>query len=238
MKNGPAASVSLKVFQEREIKACRDKGDCCQCGVCCVAFLVENVPVPKAIYDGVEDTRHTVHTTFTKQAGEPCPHLKPNKSGTFDCDLHGKPEQPDVCRTWKGNELGNHGMTQYGQLLSAVHVSMMGANGAKAIRNLQPFMRSKALALFRGSPYIQNPDRRGGFEQTHHLTAFLRNLLIELGQYDAELCAALRIRQSLVRAERAEPGWIKNMIRRLRLDFANPVHAEFIRDCVPEHAMR
>ncbi|MBT4917731.1 hypothetical protein HN709_03375 [Candidatus Peregrinibacteria bacterium] len=81
-------------FEEGQVDRCAD-GECCTCGVCCIAFQVD-VPAVGEL-QGI----------FRKEALEICPHMVIDDTG-FKCGLHGnKGEDPrlDRCQNFRGDEM-------------------------------------------------------------------------------------------------------------------------------------
>jgi hypothetical protein len=91
-------------FSAAEMKACEKNGECCQCGLCCIApeMNIPNSDPSVTPEDGL---------THSKKTGlEICPFLEETRNGLFRCLIHGSKESCDIlkaCRTWKGPQLTN-----------------------------------------------------------------------------------------------------------------------------------
>ena len=83
------------------------EGECNGCGLCClISHKAVKVPMKDnqhsdyldRLREGWRIARRTrTHILLAKW--DPCPYL------TFDlrCSIHGKPEQPEICRIWPGD---------------------------------------------------------------------------------------------------------------------------------------
>ena len=86
------------VFTPDELKECRDDGECCQCGMCCVAFET-NIPEEKPT--SVDQEMGTIR----KKSLHACPYLKDDGTGHFGCGIHDVKDHPELttCTKWRGN---------------------------------------------------------------------------------------------------------------------------------------
>lgn len=86
------------VFTPEELAGCSENGECCQCGLCCIA-LETDVPAQKPL--SVTQNVDTVR----KESLQVCPFLKDDGTGRFGCACHDVKDHPELvnCNTWKGN---------------------------------------------------------------------------------------------------------------------------------------
>ena len=87
------------VFSEAEIDQCRTKGDCVQCGLCCIGYPTPDLPAVKPWF------RWSRVPGYDKKNFEPCIHLKKTDDGRFACACHDVKRHPKLekCRTWRGD---------------------------------------------------------------------------------------------------------------------------------------
>lgn len=95
----------LRVLQPDEMNACKESGDCCQCGTCCVVYRV----IVPSIRGDVESV------TTVKQAGDICPQFDIDADGRAICLLQSQKRHASLktCRSWQGNHLTDEGNMTY-----------------------------------------------------------------------------------------------------------------------------
>lgn len=108
------------IFDAEELARCADKGECVQCGLCCVAYPIPGMPltVPESVSDAAVKLEY-------KGGMMPCWHLQETSEGRFQCAAHEAKGHPELraCRDWQGNRGGyEHVKTLYWvQLLLGFH---------------------------------------------------------------------------------------------------------------------
>jgi hypothetical protein len=80
-----------------ELEKCQTTGECCQCGMCCIAYSVRGIPSVPGDPDSV---------TTDKARGERCPQLDFDATGRAICLVqHAKATNQSLftCDVWRGN---------------------------------------------------------------------------------------------------------------------------------------
>ena len=192
----------LRAFSRAEIESCRDHGECCQCGVCCFAYRVV-VPTP-GLPPGGE--------TMVKTEGAICPYQVINPEGAYDCVLFGRPERPEACCDWRGDE-------SYSNLMVMVQFRLVDPGDEMTVKGLGEFARSGALALL--------GDRVGDRLSVEDLELLLHSHLHRLHTKDSAVLEIAGVNEALEALQRRRPRAYREIVDRLALQSDDPVHREF-----------
>lgn len=93
-------NMGKKIFSAEEVGACREDGECAQCGLCCYAFVTI---IPDSIPLSVLDKESVA---YVKSGFEFCKHMNETPDGLFQCACHQMKEHILLkdCVGWKGND--------------------------------------------------------------------------------------------------------------------------------------
>lgn len=115
----PASLPTISpALQEKDFERCAEKGECCQCGLCCIAFAAD---VPSISGDANSPV-------IRKEAGQVCPQMRFDTQGRVLCLLHAaKADHPALqhCREWKGNIGIGGGKTYFDALRYTTLIEML-----------------------------------------------------------------------------------------------------------------
>lgn len=116
-------NLTKKIFSTEEIRACREDGDCAQCGLCCYAFVTL---VPEKIPLSEEEQKIA---TYVKSALEFCQHLRETPEGLFQCDCQKVKAHTLLkdCVGWNGNNQ-NGKISEYKSMEGAIAERLMSCN--------------------------------------------------------------------------------------------------------------
>lgn len=113
-------------LQEKDFEKCAKKGECCQCGLCCIAFAVDVPSVPGQANSPVK----------RKETGESCPQMSFDARGRMICLLHNaKDDIPGLehCRKWNGNVAMGDGRTYFDALRFTTLMEMLFPTSAEDV---------------------------------------------------------------------------------------------------------
>ncbi len=83
-------------LEEKDFEKCAKDGECCQCGLCCIAFAIDVPSVPG-------DPRSPA---MRKETGQVCPQMSFDARGRMYCLVHEAKEDSAIleqCLAWRGN---------------------------------------------------------------------------------------------------------------------------------------
>lgn len=86
-----------RTFSEQELSGCKE-GECCQCGMCCIAYRVQVPAEPGNVNSPL----------MMKAAGVRCPQLYEGERGRLMCLLQNHKGHPAlaICAEWRGDKRG------------------------------------------------------------------------------------------------------------------------------------
>ena len=208
------------VFTPDELMACRDEGECCNCGMCCLAFAHE---IPNHTVE-VQETLEVVR----KDSLAACPWLKDDGTGRFLCGCHDDKYSPAMkaCKNWKGNVWQAMKSGPY------VHRRRFDAMHQVYFENLITRGTSHDIAIAdnmaRRGALSGGSDLYNGNISTRSYERFLSEILspsCPLPELPVALLGIFGIPEWI--RERAEYGELHQLMGNLMLNSETPLHVHF-----------
>lgn len=172
-------------FSPDEMAQCHTQGDCVQCGLCCVAFPVDELPITIPT-EPDEPVR-----LRNKPALEPCRHLERTPDGRLGCACHAAKDHPSLkeCITFSGNtpRRDEPGQTGYDAAVGNLLEGAIFFDDPEVVLTAEILLR-RGVVMMRFAPLFE--------VNLSGLVDFLR-LALTLPMLPVRLLEALEIKESL-----------------------------------------
>ncbi len=204
---------------KEEMVKCAARGECNQCGLCCVAFE-DRLPIriPETVDEPVSLTRKAVLTV--------CPHLATTEEGSSLCQAHHIKDHPALqhCRDWHGpgdfNPEDFPGISHFDVIVNNFWTWVLLMCNSNDLHTANKFIEKGFIHW--GPPSKIEPDQ---------LETFLKKL-IRLDRLPLELLALMNLRRIL---ETFPPKRLRILKSQLGLNRGDikPAQRELIRNYFP-----